>query len=512
MVGGREVIVRAILLSLFVVAGCGSDGVFRPTDGGVTRDLVINFGDGGGPVCSPGDPPKCDGSSIATCRSDGSGYDYTACTTGCANGVCTCNPGDVTCQGADVMKCDNTGVYQLDHTCANGTMCMAGMCTDAKCDDEVMSTNPHALPTNAWPRFRHDNRNTGTTPTAVAAMPKLKWMHPMKGSKILNPDGAGLGAGPVVNQNDVVFIGSGETDASGGSFYSIDSKGATIFSFGTGLGFGYTVPAVRLDGTAYFSAQNTNLYAVDPQGAQAWFFPTGSQADADAVVTRDGIVVYASDDGHVYALDANGKQVWQTTAPGEVDSGVAESCDGKIVVGGTGGWKGLDAKTGNTLWSVPSAGLASSPMLTADGTMYGFDGNGEGFAIDPTGKVLWQINFNTGGPAGASTAKVGNQLFTVLNDGNIHAVDATTGKALWQVPINSTASFRKPAPVVDGNNNLFVNSTDGFVYSFDLTGKQRWKIATSGVAHTGCCYGEIAIGNDGTLYVPGNDGNLYALQ
>src|SRR4029453_1414207 len=91
------------------------------------------------------------------------------------NGVCTCNPGDRMCVGQQVQQCDANGAWQVAQTCMNGMQCANGECGDAKCADEIMSTNPHALPTNAWPPFRHDNRNTGTTGTKVAAMPKLKW-------------------------------------------------------------------------------------------------------------------------------------------------------------------------------------------------------------------------------------------------------------------------------------------------------------------------------------------------
>ena len=78
------------------------------------------------------------------------------------------------------------------------------------------------------------------------------------------------------------------------------------------------------------------------------------------------------------------------------------------------------------------------------------------------------------------------------------------------VPAAST--FRIPGPIVDGKQRIYVNSSDGFVYAFDTTGKQLWRLPAAGQAATGCCFGEMAIGNNGMLYVPGTDGSLYAYQ
>jgi outer membrane protein assembly factor BamB len=512
---------RSLTCFLLLVCGCGDTGRFTglPDSGGGNKDgFVFPDVDLATMVCAPGSPPICDGTSIANCNADGSGYDYTPCTVGCSNGVCTCNPGDVVCMGNDVYKCDNTGTSVLDHSCTNGTMCVNGTCGDQRCSDEMMSTNPHALPTDAWPRFRHDNRNTGSTPAVVAAMPKLKWKTFIGGTSLNG--GNGLAAGPVVNQNNIIFIGGGEQDGMQGSYYSLDATGKKLWTFAANRGYGISTPAVRADGYSYFSTTTQTLFAIDPKGMLAWSYPVSAQADADPIVTRDGNLIYGDDDGSLYAMDAMGNKVWTSDpgiGPGEVDGGVAESCDGKIYVGGARGWFQLDAMTGKTNWMVPATGarqaLLSSPYVTADGTMYGFDTGGQGIAIDKTGKVLWQV---AAGPAGngCSPGKVGNQLFVVLNDGALHALDATTGKNNWTQPVGngSPQVYLNAGPVTDGNNHIYFNSADGNVYAFDTTGKQLWKIPAGGVNAQPTWSGTIAIGRDGTLYVPGNDGTLYAFQ
>jgi outer membrane protein assembly factor BamB len=506
--------------TLFWVAGCGVTGTRVPIppgggDGGTNEVFDFSLGT----VCNPGDPPMCDGDSIAVCRSNGTGYDYQFCPTGCTNGECTCNPGDKRCNGAAIETCQGDGTWMITMNCAQGTQCLNGVCSEARCDDETMGTNPHALPTNAWPRYRHDNRNSGSTPTAVANMPKLVRKISVGGCSL---NGGGMGSGPVVNQSNIVFITGGDMDPHGGSLHSFDAMGKELWFFPAGTGFASSTPAVRADGTSYFSSQTGgNLYAVTPKGMQQWNFMTGLQADSDPVVTKDGTLVYSSDDGSAYALDANGKLLWksdQITGPGEVDGGIAETCDGKIVVGGTNGWFELDAATGKTIWMVAATGdteaILSSPYVTADGTVYGFDSGGMGYAIDKTGKVLWK---NQIGPqqgfGGAATGKIGNTLFTLLNDGALWAVDATTGKSLWNRPAGGAGREINAGPITDGNSRVYVNGNDGFVYAFDTKGNQIWKIASSGIANPQMdVVGTPAIGNDGTLYVPGNDGNLYVYK
>src|SRR5579871_381189 len=220
---------------IVLLAGCGATGGRAGLDGGAGDGPSFNF-DFAGMVCSPNDPPACDGNALKVCRMDGSGYDFTPCTSGCANGACTCNPGDLQCMGQEAQQCGMDGAWHTIQTCANGTQCMNGTCGDARCADETMSTNPHALPTDAWPRFRHDNRNTGSTPAVVAANPKLKWKVFVGGTDLNSQ--MGLASGPVVNQNNLIFIGAGDQDGMGGSYYSFDPTGKKLWTFVANRGYG----------------------------------------------------------------------------------------------------------------------------------------------------------------------------------------------------------------------------------------------------------------------------------
>lgn len=474
-------------LVLLLLAACGTSG----RRGGVT-----------------------DGGSDAALVDGGAGGGDLACAT-C--GACT--PGTRTCSGSTVQRCGSDGAYHDEVACLAGTVCSNGLCDDVRCADEMMMGGEFSLPLAGWPRFRHDNRNSGWNSVLVADQPKLAWAAGPYGTRALNAGSAGMASGPVVNQNNVVFVGAGDGDGQDGAFYALDAQGKQLWSFPGKRGYGYTTPAVRTDGTSYFSSQDGNAYAVDKSGVLAWKFPFGMQDDCSPIVTKSGNVIYGSDTHELFALDFGGKQLWQSdpnAGPGEVDAALAETCDGRVLAGGSNGWSAIDAKTGATLWRVSAGGgfsaLMSSPLVDAAGTMYGVDSAGTVVAIDATGHTTWSKTL-TGG-AGTSMAKIGHLLLAVLGDGNLHALDAGSGAEAWSAPVGELGeTYKHGGPVVDGRQRIYYASSDGNLYCFDTTGKQLWKMPVSGKATPNeNTFGEMAIGSDGTLYVPGNDGLLYAFR
>jgi outer membrane protein assembly factor BamB len=111
-------------------------------------------------------------------------------------------------------------------------------------------------------------------------------------------------------------------------------------------------------------------------------------------------------------------------------------------------------------------------------------------------KVLWKI---PAGPGQSSpVVAAGKVIFLDAKDGNevAHAIDAATGKELWQVPIGPTVEF-SPAygggprctPLVDGDRVYTQSSGGEFTCLALATGKALW--ATS----FGAAYGATFIGN-----------------
>jgi outer membrane protein assembly factor BamB len=216
--------------------------------------------------------------------------------------------------------------------------------------------------------------------------------------------------------------------------------------------------------------------------------------------------------------------VWSVDAadpnsPGWIDGALAESCDGRLYVGGIKGWFTFDASTGAFKWkyttvSPPSQGaINSSPVIAIDGTMYGVDYACNAVALDPAGNPIWskQLCNQLGG---SSPALANGVLYVVLPDGSLYAIDAATGNQKWSRPVNNGAGYQFiPGPVVDGNGRVYFNSNDGNVHAFDAAGNPLWTLPASGTVNTNAYWaGSMAIAADGTLYVPGNDGVLYAFK
>jgi hypothetical protein len=397
-------------------------------------------------------------------------------------------------------------------SCPPGTVVSEGQCDDVRCADELPSgsTGSFGLPntTNAWPRFRHDNRNTGWTRAKVASSPKVKWMKTV-----------GFGIGPAIDPKSRIFVGAQNANGTQGWLQSLDPAGNALYSFLVGATWDDTVPVVRADGVAYFSTADAQTirptyYAIDPQGGAAWSYTlTQGGGGAHPIVAHDGTIVFGQYPS-VYAFDPMGALLWQTdvtNGPGQVMGGMATSCDGaRVYVGGANGWATLDIKTGANVWRVPvptltmnapPGAVTSSPVVTTDGTMYGIDDQGVGWAIDVNGNVLWTKPIGSG-PYGerVSSAKIGN-LLVVIADGNLVAVDTKTGAIVWKVD----GAFAG-GPVVDGNVRIYAND-NGTLRAFDVAGNPIWQVPTGQQSSA-----EMAIGPDGTIYVQTNAGSLFAIQ
>jgi outer membrane protein assembly factor BamB len=424
--------------------------------------------------------------------------------------------------GQELKLCGSDGLFHHEVTCSAG-------CSNNACDDIRCPGVEFALPNTGWPRFRHDNRNSGWNPVIVADQPTLRWRagpfgtraNDFSGTLQANDPHEGMSSGPVVSQNDVILVGAGDGDGYDGQLYALDKTGKTTWSFYGNRYYGWSTPAVRTDGTSYFSSPDGN-YAVDPSGMQSWKFSTGSAGDCSPIVTAEGSVIYCSDTYELLALNFSGVPQWKSdpsSGPGWVAGALAESCDGVVLAGGDNGWVGMQAQSGAVLWRVAANanglianGVMSTPLVAVDGTMYGVDLQGLAMAIDNQGKVLWRQSVGPSG-GGTSMAKVGSKLYVVANDGQLHQLDAATGLLGWARPVGQLHEWRRHGgPVVDGRERLYFSSNDGNLYCYDTQGTLLFWVPTSGIMDAGDGFGEIAIGQDGTLYVPANDGYLYAFR
>lgn len=237
-----------------------------------------------------------------------------------------------------------------------------------------------------------------------------------------------------------------------------------------------------------------------------WQFETGGVRTSPAVV---GDTVYVGTlDGFVVALDRDaGTERWRFEVGGYASSPAV--ADGIVIVGGGGGrLYALDATNGAEIWSAAT----SDPSLFSDATIVGGVVHIGGYdtfvyAIDvATGDLIWE--FQTGGRVWIAPAVAEGTVFARSDDGNLYALDATSGQERWSVAIGWHNESSSPA-VVDGT--VVVGGAEGITYAFDTaTGEERWQVALTGIVDT-----SPAI-VDGVVYIgatePQAAGALHALD
>lgn len=216
----------------------------------------------------------------------------------------------------------------------------------------------------------------------------------------------------------------------------------------------YSSPAV-VQNTLYFGSTDHYLYAVDLEsGAQKWKSKTGSSVTSSPAV-GDGIVYFGSFDGYFYAVDAGtGKLKWKFETAGE------RRYEGTHLHG-----------------SQPIAETMPDP-----------------FDFYLSSPVLWQ-----------------GKVFFGSGDGNIYALDASSGKLIWKFKTGDVV-HASPA-IADGT--LFVGSWDSYFYALDAaTGKQKWRFKTGEdpAIHNQVGIQSSAVVANGVVYFGCRDSNLYALD
>lgn len=177
-------------------------------------------------------------------------------------------------------------------------------------------------------------------------------------------------------------------------------------------------------------------------------------------------------------------------------------------------------------WSFPTGDrVVSSPVHHAGTLFFGSD-DGNVYALDASsGRQRWMMR--TRGPVPSTPAVAAGRVFVSSYDGRIYALDEKTGEVLWRFRTGGERRFEArglhglqprqqtfadvfdvflSSPVVV-DDTVYFGSGDRQVYALDAaSGALRWKFATGDVVHASPAVSE------GTLYVGSWDGRLYALD
>jgi outer membrane protein assembly factor BamB len=137
------------------------------------------------------------------------------------------------------------------------------------------------------------------------------------------------------------------------------------------------------DGTIYIGANNSNFYAVAPDGKLKWLYEAERELAGiwtTAVLSEDNATLYfGANKGGVYALNAaDGKLKWQSKIGGSIYASPTLDSRGKLYVGTTiGHLLAITASTGQWLFDYDAGTpLWAAPAIRPDGSLVTAGRNG----------------------------------------------------------------------------------------------------------------------------------------
>jgi outer membrane protein assembly factor BamB/Fe-S-cluster-containing hydrogenase component 2 len=219
--------------------------------------------------------------------------------------------------------------------------------------------------------------------------------------------------------------------------------------------------------TVYCASSNGTLYALSlDKGELLWKYATHGPLYGRPTVDR-GIVYFGSGDGVLYALDAtSGAPRWPqgvlTQGPVDTQPVVVEE---RVLLGSSDGrLYALARESGGAFWrySTPD-GIYARPLVVTDTVYVASSGQVLAAVNLLTGKARWE--WRTASALIYTPHVAEGVLYTTANsDANLYALDARSGKALWQL---DTGDWLASGPLVSGTTMILAGK-DGTVLAYRL--------------------------------------------
>jgi outer membrane protein assembly factor BamB len=177
--------------------------------------------------------------------------------------------------------------------------------------------------------------------------------------------------------------------------------------------------------------------------------------------------------------------------------------------------------TGGASWSFKTQkGIFSSPVVAADGTVYVGSADRNFFAIHPDGTLAWQVATGEIIDSSALLDDRGHVYFG-SGDGKLRALDAATGNVLWTMQADDPSANDAFINWFEGNvaigpqGTLYVPNDNFFVYGVDrdtgaATMKYRMPDQTWSLPAIDAKSGTFYIGNNNLLPVLGK--NTFSIE
>jgi outer membrane protein assembly factor BamB len=183
------------------------------------------------------------------------------------------------------------------------------------------------------------------------------------------------------------------------------------------------------------------------------YFSSPALADGKVVIGVSDTNIGWKKAGVVCFNAKTGKRLWKTRTDSDVHSSVAIA-DGKVYAQSTmGNVYCLDLQSGKIRWNKPALPgrgfhwtMCMAPVSVSEGKVYVVPANSGPVCLDAnTGKRLWASDVLPGWYYPTAGLGVFGGIGYTADENRIGAIDAMTGKTVWQSPITRARGFSSPA-------------------------------------------------------------------
>lgn len=278
-------------------------------------------------------------------------------------------------------------------------------------------------------------------------------------------------------------------------------------------------PVLAADGTVYIGTENFRVRAIAQGGNQKWeYVPPdsgGGQAPTYIFINQRSRIVFGTQNGWIIGLQTDGKEDWKfdtRNAPfGNADPQAVRSAPG----GGANYGRVLIGTDRGLVYEMQDGAFAGIRRSESDGAVRA------GAAVSPNGTVIWAAGraLRAGSATGvdlwrlvldgtiSATSAVGGDstVYTATENGTIYAV-ATDGAMRWQARPGTALRYRA-GPSIGPDGTVYVGGDEGRLFALDpANGNVKWSFGTGGAITA-----SPTVGRNGVVYLGSNDGRLYVL-
>lgn len=292
-----------------------------------------------------------------------------------------------------------------------------------------------------------------------------------------------------------------------------------------GAGDSMLRPAVTRD-AVYAANANGEVFRLDPAtGREVWRAESGFTITG-GVGAGDGLVLVGGEKGEVAAFGEDGKLRWKANASSEILSAPQASNGIVVVRSGDGHIAGLSAADGTRQWlyerATPALIVRSyAGVRIARGVVFaGFAGGKMAMINLTNGIALLEVQVSQ--PRGntelerisdiTSLPSIDNeQVCAVAFQGSVACFDLSQGSLLWNRELSSDKGLML------SDNYLYVTNTDGEVFALDKTsGSSMWKNDQLSLRRTSAPYAfgkYVAVGDyEGYLHLLSRDDGSFVAR